>query len=139
MTLQERFIKKIKYKNDCWLWSGVKDRNGYGCFYVKEQNGKYTHKRKYAHRISYEIYNGEFDKNMFVCHTCDTPSCVNPKHLFLGTPRDNFQDMFKKGRWKKPPVPNKGTSIILRMKNRIKELENIIIELKKEKKCLQEH
>ncbi len=51
-----------------------------------------------AHRVSYWISNGPFDKRLFVCHRCDHPPCVNPAHLFLGTARDNQRDKFAKGR-----------------------------------------
>lgn len=54
-----------------------------------------------AHRVSFEMYNDvKIPKWMLVCHKCDNPKCINPKHLFLWTPKDNTLDMIKKGRWK---------------------------------------
>lgn len=83
-----------KYKKDingCWIWIASKIHTGYGMFWSGDKNIT-------AHRYSYGIYNGEIPKGIFVCHTCDVRECVNPKHLFLGTHKDNLQDMIRKGR-----------------------------------------
>jgi hypothetical protein len=64
---------------------------GYGQFW----DGR---KKVLAHRWAYAFYIGEFQSDLFVCHKCDNPSCVNPEHLFLGTNLDNVRDMMNKGR-----------------------------------------
>lgn len=76
--------------NDCWLWTGWKDKDSYG--WIKINKKVYR-----AHRISYYISNGYFPINNCL-HTCDTPSCVNPNHLFDGTQADNVKDCVNKGR-----------------------------------------
>lgn len=48
--------------------------------------------------MSYQIFNGEIPQGFFVCHKCDNPRCINPNHLFVGTPKDNVMDMINKGR-----------------------------------------
>lgn len=75
-------------KRTCIEFKGYKDKDGYGIL----PNGKR------AHRIAYKKAFGKFDEKLLVCHKCDNPSCVNPKHLFLGTHKDNMQDKVRKGR-----------------------------------------
>lgn len=74
----------------CWLWVGCTQRPGYGRM-------SYNGRAEYAHRVSYELFIGQVG-DFDVCHKCDTPSCVNPTHLFLGTPSDNANDMVRKMR-----------------------------------------
>lgn len=77
----------------CWLFSGYRDRKGYGQIYVDA-----VMSRRLAHRVAWELANGPIPQGMLVCHQCDCPSCVNPAHLFLGTAIDNNRDMVGKGR-----------------------------------------
>ena len=88
-----RFMEKVcvGYGGDCWSWLGAAIPTGYGHFGV---NGK----AKKAHRISYELFVGPIPDGMHVCHSCDTPACVNPDHLWIGTHRANAIDMNRKGR-----------------------------------------
>jgi hypothetical protein len=92
-----RFHRKYKVNQEtgCWEWTGAKIKGGYGAFNARINGRLYS-----AHRFSYWLYYGDFDQNLHVCHKCDTPSCVNPEHLFLGTNLDNRRDCQKKGRFK---------------------------------------
>lgn len=91
-----RFMSKVyKHSNGCWEWTASKV-NGYGRF------GTVKNQVDYAHRVSFKLFKGEIPEKLYVCHKCDNPSCVNPKHLFLGTAKDNMRDAAKKGRVKVP-------------------------------------
>lgn len=91
----ERFMSKVQESGDCWLWTARTKPKGYGMFDVSHEGRERT---LLAHRFAYEVSNGEIPEGLMVLHTCDTPSCVNPQHLFLGTHRDNMDDMISKGR-----------------------------------------
>ena len=97
-TLEERFREKVAFlgagPDDCWEWRGAKNRGGYGVVHAGGQPRKILK----THRVSWELANGPIPEGMCVLHHCDTPNCVNPRHLFLGTIADNNQDMKNKGR-----------------------------------------
>lgn len=87
-----KFWKKVsKIDNGCWVWLGSKDKNGYGV--VRRNNKTY-----FAHRYSFYLENNYFPSKLYVLHKCDNTACVNPNHLFLGTQKDNMDDMKSKGR-----------------------------------------
>lgn len=80
-----------RMNGDCMEWLGGTDRKGYGCLKWKDKN-------KRAHRLSYELTYGEIPKGFLICHSCDNPLCINPKHLWAGTSKQNTLDMMAKGR-----------------------------------------
>lgn len=95
--LAKRFwvhVEKGSATTQCWKWTGKTTYNGYGLFSYKGARS--------ASRVSYEIHSSPIPRGMLVCHTCDNPPCTNPKHLWLGTPRDNSLDASRKGRLRNP-------------------------------------
>lgn len=90
----ERFFKKVHKTDSCWNWTAsLRGASGYGAF-------KINRKVIDAHRFSYQFHKGDIPDGMWVCHKCDNRKCVNPDHLFLGSPKDNWLDGFQKGRIK---------------------------------------
>ena len=97
VALEIRFWQQVAKRTDdqCWLWIGAKDKDGYGKIKTRDR------KTIRPHRLSWEIHRGPVPEGMQVCHDCpgkDNPSCVNPSHLWLGTSKDNCLDSFRKGR-----------------------------------------
>lgn len=97
--ISERFWNKVERNeaNTCWLWTGGTGRNGYGVFTTgTKRDGSIRH--HVASRFSWELHHGPIPDGLYVCHSCDNPTCVNPAHLWLGTQQDNIMDMRQKGR-----------------------------------------
>ncbi len=88
-----RFWSKvdIRSSNDCWSWKAGRFDFGYGQFWFEGKTMK-------AHRMAWILTHGKIPDNKLVLHKCDNPPCVNPKHLWVGTYRDNTRDMIIKGR-----------------------------------------
>jgi HNH endonuclease len=87
-------------EDECWEWKGFKNPDGYGRTWINDYG-------YYAHRVIYNLANPgvinlnapkSTDDHGFLLHTCDNPSCCNPKHLFVGTHTDNMRDKVAKGR-----------------------------------------
>lgn len=112
-TLEERFWRFVTKcgDNDCWNWDGQKLPSGYGRISL----GAKILGSEGAHRVSWKLHNKkDIPDGMFVMHKCDNPSCVNPNHLSIGTPKDNTQDMIAKGRKKvvSPKGEGNGKSLL---------------------------
>lgn len=81
--------------DECWTWKGG-NLKGYGIFHERLEDG--TFKTHRAHRYSFELVNGPIPDGMVVLHSCDHPGCTNPRHLSVGTQKDNLRDSALKGR-----------------------------------------
>ena len=100
-TVEQRFWAFVERTTTCWLWKGERTERGYGKF-------RHAGKNKRAHRVSWEMHYGPIPKGMCVLHSCDNPPCIRPKHLFLGTRKDNTWDAIRKGRATTTYMPGEG-------------------------------
>jgi len=76
----------VETSSECTQWTGGKDKDGYPIFW-------YEGKTRHAARVLWELLNGSIPKDLIIRHTCDTPECLEPSHLTLGTHKDNTRDM----------------------------------------------
>lgn len=79
-------LEKATGPQNCWLWPRALDHAGRGRVWV---DGKL----KLAHRAVWECVRGQIPAGALLCHHCDNPTCVNPNHLYVGTPLTNGRDM----------------------------------------------
>src|ERR1700744_692885 len=121
-TLQQRFFSYVApavTSNGCWEWVGAKDLKGYGTLMIRD-----PHKRlAKAHRLSWELHEGAIPAKMCVLHKCDNPSCVNPRHLFIGTQRDNQRDKVEKNRQAKGIVHGR----VVLTEDQVREIRTIYV------------
>lgn len=96
-----RFWRKVRKTNECWLWTGCKDRAGYG---IVSFEGKAVR----ASRLAWFLETGNWPLS-YACHKCDNPACVRFSHLFDGDNSANVQDMMRKGRHVKAWLGRKQT------------------------------
>lgn len=92
-SFEDRFWAQVERTGECWEWRGKLGRGGYGQTW---RDGR----APLVHRVSWELHYGPIPEGLFVCHRCDNPPCVRPDHLFLGTAKENTQDMMAKGRFR---------------------------------------
>lgn len=99
MTLAERVARHVQRRapDECWEWTGNRDKFGYGRVAGKRE-GIF-----YAHRAAWVVANGPIPDGLYVLHRCDNPPCCNTAHLWLGTYKENAEDRQRKGRGKMPP------------------------------------
>lgn len=124
LPVVDRFEAKIERcpMSGCWLWSDAPDDCGYG------RLGLPGNQMVKAHRLSYELHRGPIPDGLQVLHSCDTPPCVNPDHLFLGTHDDNMADRERKGRGNYVPPPARPGSL----HPRARLSENIVLRLRQQ-------
>lgn len=109
-------------ESGCWLWGGTKFTRGYGRISISG-----TSKSIGAHRASWQLHFGEIPQGMLICHKCDTPECVNPAHLFLGTNNDNMQDKVRKNRQARglrvfAPMPGEANGSAILTENQVEDI-----------------
>ena len=93
-NLEKLFMSHVLKTDSCWAWTGLRSGED------KRARLEYKHRSYVASRVAWFLKFGRFPpQNLFVCHHCDNPGCVNTEHLFLGTQKDNIRDAMAKGRY----------------------------------------
>ena len=113
---KQTFLKNVIKQDGCWAYKGFKNQDGYHSVVIERNNVRryYT-----AHRIMAHIAGMDIEDKL-VCHHCDNPGCINPEHLFVGTPADNMADKVAKGRQAKGPEHQRKTKVGIEAKGGMK-------------------
>lgn len=116
-----RFENKIvpEPNTGCWLWLGAANRRGYGIYHIEGIQYQAT-------RAAWILYKGDFTPGMEMCHKCDTPHCVNPDHLFLGTRSDNMLDCSRKKRLRPGRLPGEKNGRAKLTEEKVKEIKQLL-------------
>ena len=98
----QRFWRRVIKTNNCWLWKGSRDSDGYGIWTFGGHWDRGLHRAVgwrtvRAHRYAYQLIRGSIPPKLLVCHQCNVKNCVNPAHLYLGTNSDNMKDSYRAG------------------------------------------
>lgn len=131
----DRFRRHVKTSgpNDCWEWQAQRNHAGYGIFH-------YDGRQQRAHRIALAIATGIAPApGMFACHRCDNPACVNPAHLFVGSPADNTRDAIGKGRFVLPAGPHYNSRKSACMRGHPLSGDNLVTRADGRRACRQCH
>jgi hypothetical protein len=115
MDVKQRFWSKVRKTETCWLWTAARNEWGYGLF-------RFEGKLRLAHRVIWTLECGPIPTGICVLHRCDTPACVRRDHLFLGTNKDNAEDMMRKGRGRTRVVPQRRLVTLCGSSNPISKL-----------------
>lgn len=95
-TASDFYQRRAVVDDGCWLWRGARSKAGYG--QAENVVPGIPRGRIYAHQLAYLLFRGNIPADIFVCHHCDNPPCVNPAHLWLGSNAQNLLDKDAKGR-----------------------------------------
>jgi hypothetical protein len=103
-SMAERLLRSSieEPTSGCRIWLAAWDHSGYGLLTVEDDVAPRGRKSVKAHRLAYQTWVGPIPPGYQVCHRCDTPSCIAPRHLFVGTADDNNRDMIAKRRARAP-------------------------------------
>src|SRR5271169_801106 len=94
--IKEKLLENVERKNGCWEWQGTKNDRGYGLIYDGESIQR-------CPRVAYQVFVGPVPKRLLILHSCDNPSCINPKHLKAGTSSENRRQAVERNRLKIKP------------------------------------